>query len=301
MSFFKNRLLNALILTLAWFCTWGCDHLGNETRFLDSGFRQDPGFVMVSDTTAIVPAHYYDHYENNIDDWRKCTKEGLILKGTESWKGTDYWEAMFDTCYGNTNIAWFADSTAFYWFWTSQNEYKEQKYFIWKIGETPIEKKATWISSYMDLFSSNVSVRTWKDGKLLFISYDKFALLDTAANTITQISKEDAGWPDDVEDAQYFGDDLMTLHFVSEKHCEFGIMRNLTDSVAAHREDSCEGDFLSPRFNGKYISTGYSSFNEKYNVYGNGALIFSTDSAWQISEKPVARYYNDQFQILDKE
>lgn len=291
MSIFKNRLLNALILTLAWFCTWGCDHLGNETRFLDSGFQQDQGFVMVSDTTAIVPAHYYDHYENNIDDWRKCTKEGLILKGTESWKGTDYWEAMFDTCYGNTNIAWFADSTVFYWFWTSQNEYKEQKYFIWKIGETPIEKKATWISSYMDLFSSNVSVRTWKDGKLLFISYDKFALLDTAANTITQISKEDAGWPDDVEDAQYFGDDLMTIVLYPNKF-SFSIVRNGMDTLSTfYEEPPNDYDERHERFNGRYINR----------MKEDGWFLYSTDSNWQISEKAVARYYNDQFQIVDKE
>ena len=303
MSIFKNRLLNALILTLACFCTWGCDHFEEETKLLESGFRRDYGFVMVSDTTAVIPVHNYDHYERDWNDWNECTNVGISLVDSRSFSGATYWKSLLDSCpyrrdYTPPPIGSLEDSVVIFPFRDKGDRFI---YYVWKINEESEEKQAIWKDEISDIFSSHTIIRRWKNGKVLFKCHDNFILLDTAANTITQITKKDAGWPDDVEDAQYFGDELMTLHFISENHCEFGIMRNLTDLVAVHRVDSCEGDFLSPRFNGKYISTGYSSFNEKYNVYGNGALIFSTDSAWQISEKPVARYYNDQFQILDKE
>lgn len=282
------RRLCALCFVLACACMWGC---GDDVRFLESGSRKEGSFVMVSDTTALLAVYYYDHYERHSGaDWEECTKMGMRLVDT---RGTEYcyWEGLIDSCSG-LKIEPLSDSTVLY---LGRNGDEWFEYYFWKIKENPVLKKAKWENGRLPISLNAALMRTWKNGKLLFKYYDKFALLDTAMNTITQITKDEAGWPDSVQDAQYFGDDLMTLNFISENHCEFGIMRNLTDTIAVHREDSCGGEFFSARFNRKYINTGFSNFDDKNNVYHNGDLIFSTDSAWQISEKPVARYRDQRY------
>lgn len=291
------KSFNWLVCAVALCCgMWGCGILGNDDEpvLLDSGFHYDSGFVMVSDSTAIIPGHYYKHYEDKLDDWKECTSEGILLKGCKSWYGENYWEGSLDTCYGNTMFAALDDSTVLYWFWMAQNTYKEQSYFIWKVEKDPVKKRAVWVSDYVDMNSSSTIMRTWKGGKLLFKNYEKFALLDTAENTITQVTKEEAGWPDGVEDAQYFGDDLMTLHFVSENRCGFAILKDLTDTIAVHRENSCSIRTSALAFNGKFI------YRMNYDTQSDGDMIFSTDSSWQISENPVAKYKNDQFHLLEE-
>lgn len=282
-----NRLIGGMVCVLACICMWGC---GEDVRFLESGSRKDRGFAMVSDTTALLAVHYYDHYEQGYNDWEECTKMGIRLVDT---RGSEYcyWEGLVDFCGGNMKVEPLSDSTVFFMYGDRD---EQLEYFIWEINENPVRKKAKWLNEHLPV-SLNAPMRVWKNGKFLFNYYGKFALLDTAANTISQISKEEAGWPDDVEDAQYFGDDMMTLNFISENHCEFGIMRNLMDTVAVHREDSCGGEFFSVRFNRKYINTGFSNFDGKYNVYRKGDLIYSTDRAWQISEKPLARYRDQRY------
>ena len=135
----------------------------------------------------------------------------------------------------------------------------------------------------------NIGTCQYRLGNFLFNYYDKFALLDTTANTITQITKEEAGWPDGVEDAQYFKDDLMTLNFISENHCEFGFMKNLRDTVAVHREDSCGYVHTRLQLNGWFVN------RENFDQSNKSDCIFSTDRNWQISEKPVARYRDERY------
>lgn len=287
----KSRLFTALMLALACVCMWGCEYLGEEPKLVESGSTKDGSFVMVSDTTALLAVHYYERYEwSSGADRENCTKMGMRLVDT---RGTEhnYWEGLIDSCSG-LKIEPLSDSTVLF-LGRNGNEWFE--YYVWKIRENPVLKKAKWVNGRLPISLNAAFMRTWKSGNFLFNYYDKFALLDTTANTITQITKEEAGWPDSVQDAQYFKDDLMTLNFISENYCEFGIMRNQTDTVAVHREDSCEEEFYSTRFNGKYINAGYSNFEEKYNAYRKNDLIFSTDSNWQISEKPVARYRDQRY------
>ena len=252
---------------------------------------------MVSDTTALLVVYYYDRYEwSSGADREDCTKMGMRLVDT---RGTEYnyWEGLIDSCSG-LKIEPLSDSTVLF-LGRDGDEWFE--YYVWKIKENPVLKKAKWVNGRLPVSLSAAFMRTWKDGKFLFNYYGKYALLDTAANTITRITKEETGWPDGVEDAQYFGDDLMTLFFISDNYCSFGIMKNLIDTLAMHKENSCEGLFGSPGFNGRFVSVGYSSLKKEYNVYVNEALVFSTDSAWQISEKPVAKYYVQYFKSLDRE
>ncbi|MCQ2078276.1 MAG: hypothetical protein MJZ20_14830 [Bacteroidaceae bacterium] len=287
------KSFNWLVCVVALCCgMWGCGILGNDDEpvLLDSGFHYDSGFVMVSDSTAIIPGHYYKHYEDKLDDWKECTSEGILLKGCKSWYGENYWEGSLDTCYGNTMFAALDDSTVLYWFWMAQNTYKEQSYFIWKVEKDPVKKRAVWVSDYVDMNSSSTIMRTWKGGKLLFKNYEKFALLDTAENTITQVTKEEAGWPDGVEDAQYFGDDLMTI-VLYPNNFSYSIVRNGKDTISTYYEDAPNSyDVVRERFNGRYI----------IRMKTDAWYVFSTDSSWQISEKPVAKYKNDQFHLLEE-
>ncbi|MCQ2097340.1 MAG: hypothetical protein MJY87_05275 [Fibrobacter sp.] len=287
------KSFNWLVCAVALCCgMWGCGILGNDDEpvLLDSGFHYDSGFVMVSDSTAIIPGHYYKHYEDKLDDWKECTSEGILLKGCKSWYGENYWEGSLDTCYGNTMFAALDDSTVLYWFWMAQNTYKEQSYFIWKVEKDPVKKRAVWVSDYVDMNSSSTIMRTWKGGKLLFKNYEKFALLDTAENTITQVTKEEAGWPDGVEDAQYFGDDLMTI-VLYPNNFSYSIVRNGKDTISTYYEDAPNSyDVVRERFNGRYI----------IRMKTDAWYVFSTDSSWQISEKPVAKYKNDQFHLLEE-
>lgn len=287
------KSFNWLVCAVALCCgMWGCGILGNDDEpvLLDSGFHYDSGFVMVSDSTAIIPGHYYKHYEDKLDDWKECTSEGILLKGCKSWYGENYWEGSLDTCYGNTMFAALDDSTVLYWFWMAQNTYKEQSYFIWKVEKDPVKKRAVWVSDYVDMNSSSTIMRTWKGGKLLFKNYEKFALLDTAENTITQVTKEESGWPDGVEDAQYFGDDLMTI-VLYPNNFSYSIVRNGKDTISTYYEDAPNSyDVVRERFNGRYI----------IRMKTDAWYVFSTDSSWQISEKPVAKYKNDQFHLLEE-
>lgn len=283
-----KRLIVVALATLACVGMWGC---GDDVRFLESGSRKEGSFVMVSDTTALLAVYYYDHYERHSGaDWEECTKMGMRLVDT---RGTEYcyWEGLIDSCSG-LKIEPLSDSTVLY---LGRNGDEWFEYYFWKIKENPVLKKAKWENGRLPISLNAALMRTWKNGKFLFKYYDKFALLDTAANTITQITKEEAGWPDDVEDAQYFGDDLMTLVFISENHCEFGTMRNLTDTVAVHREDSCGYVHTRLQLNGWFIN------RENFDESNKSDCIFSTDSNWQISEKPVAKYYVQYFKSLNRE
>lgn len=269
----------------------GCNE--NETRYLDSGVSKDNGFAMVSDTTAIFPVHYYDHLENKLDDWEECTKMGIRLVDTRGSEQV-YWEGLLDSCESNPNIASIGDSTVLFWFWKSAITYEEQSYFIWKIGQDPVEKKALWTTEYADIYSSIVALRKWKDGLFLFKNSSNFALLDTAENTLTKVSKEEAGWPDSVQDAQYFDGNLMTVAFLPQNRCSFAIVKNGADTLATHLEDSCAYSLTSLNFNGKYV--------DKVELAHSNEFLFSTDSLWQISEKPVAWYILDlYFKPLDNE
>ena len=291
MPFLKKRPWIATALALACFCMWGCEYLGEEPKLVESGSRKGEGFAMVSDTTALLAVYYYDRYEwSSGADREDCTKMGMRLVDT---RGTEYnyWEGLVDSCRGRPHIEPIGDSIVLFKY---VNDNNQLNYFIWKVKEKPILKKATWMNERLPI-ELNLLMRTWKNGKFLFKYYDKFALLDTAANTITQITKEEAGWPDGVEDAQYFGDDLMTLNFISENHCEFGIMRNLTDTAAVHREDSCGYTHTRLQLNGWFVN------RENFDQSDKSDCIFSTDSNWQISEKPVAKYYVQYFKSLDRE
>ena len=100
-----------------------------------------------------------------------------------------------------------------------------------------------------------------------------------------QITKEETGWPDDVEDAQYFGDDLMTIILHPNKF-SFSILRNGTDTLSIFYEDaSNDYDEINERFNGRYINR----------MKKDGWYLYSTDGNWQVSEQAVARYYNQLY------
>ena len=282
--------LTALILELACVCLWGCEYFDMGPKLVESGSTKDGSFVMVSDTTALLAVHYYERYEwSSGADREDCTKMGMRLVDT---RGTEYnyWEGLIDSCAG-LKIEPLSDSTVLF-LGRDGNEWLE--YYVWKIKENPVLKKAKWVNGRLPV-TLNAPMRVWKNGKYLFKHYDEFALLDTAANTITQITKEEAGWPDGVEDAQYFKDDLMTLNFISENHCEFGFMKNLRDTVAVHREDSCGYVHTRLQLNGWFVN------RENFDQSNKSDCIFSTDSNWQISEKPVAKYYVQYFKSLDRE
>lgn len=287
------RLIAVAVAALMCVGLFGCDYLKNDDEpvLIDSGSRKDGSFVMVSDTTALFSVHYYDLYEEKSGaDRESCTKSGIRLVGT---KGIEYcyWEGLADSCAG-MRIESLGDSTVLF---MGRNGDEWFEYFVWKIEAEPIEKNAKWVNGRLPITLDAVFMRQWKEGKFLFKYYEKFALLDTTENTITQVTKEEAGWPDGVEDAQYFGDDLMTLHFVSENRCGFAILKDLADTVAVHREDSCSIRTSVLAFNGKFI------YRMNYDSQSDGDMIFSTDSSWQISEKPVAKYYVQYFKPLDRE
>lgn len=291
MPFLKKRPWIAVALVVACICMWGCEYLGEEPKLVESGSTKDGSFVMVSDTTALLAVHYYERYEwSSGADRENCTKMGMRLVDT---RGTEYnyWEGLIDSCSG-LKIEPLSDSTVLF-LGRNGNEWFE--YYVWKIKENPVLKKAKWVNGRLPISLNAAFMRTWKNGKFLFNYYGKFALLDTAANTITQITKEEADWPDGVEDAQYFGDDLMTLNFISENHCEFGIMRYQTDTVAVHREDSCGYVHTRLQLNGWFVN------RENFDQSNKSDCIFSIDSNWQISEKPVAKYYVQYFKSLDRE
>ena len=285
MPFLKIKFWIATALVIACICMWGCEHSGNETRFLDSGFQQDPGFVMVSDTTAIVPAHYYDHYENNIDDWTECTSSGISLIDSRKYGGESYWMGMVDSC-GKTReftaspIGAIEDSTVLVVF-SSRNAMLN--YYVWKVGQSAIPKMASWQGVP---FSLNASIiRRWKNGNFLFKRYNEFALLDTAANTITLVTKEEAGWPDNVDDAQYFGDDLITIVLYPNKY-SFSLVRNGADTLSTFYEDAPNDyDERHEYFSGRYI----------VRMQKDGWCIHSIDNSWQISRKPIAVYRSPFF------
>lgn len=286
-KFGLERQLAVLAVAFACVCMWGC---GEDVRFLESGSRKDRGFAMVSDTTALLPVHYYDHYEQGYNDWEECTKMGIRLVDT---RGTEYcyWEGLVDFCGSNMKIEPLKDSTVFFMYGDRD---ERLEYFIWKINENPIRKKAKWLNEHLPI-SLNAPMRVWKNGKFLFNYYGKFALLDTTANTIMQISKEEAGWPDGVEDAQYFGDDMMTLVFISDNHCEFGVVRNMMDTLAVHKEKLCNYSHTRLQFNRLFVN------RENFNHDNKSDCIFSIGENWRISENPVAKYYVQYFKSLDRE
>ncbi len=280
----NKKFQAVLVALLTCVCMWGC---GDDVRFLESGSRKDRGFAMVSDTTALLSVHYYDHYEQGYNDWEECTKMGIRLVDT---RGTEYcyWEGLVDFCGGNMKIEPLNDSTVFFMYGDRD---EQLEYFIWKINENPVRKKAKWLNEHLPV-SLNAPMRVWKNGKFLFNYYGKFALLDTTVNTITQITKEEAGWPDGVEDAQYFGDDLMTIILHPNKF-SFSILRNGTDTLSFFYEDAPNDyDEINERFNGRYINR----------MKKDGWYLYSTDSNWQISKEPVARYRDQRyFAPLDRE
>ena len=287
MPFLKKRPWIATALALACFCMWGCEYLGEEPKLVESGSAKDESFVMVSDTTALLAVHYYERYEwSSGADREDCTKMGMRLVDT---RGTEYnyWEGLVDSCRGRPHIEPIGDSIVLFKY---VNDNNQLNYFIWKIKENPVQKKAAWVNGRLPI-ELNLSMRKWKEGKFLFKYYDKFALLDTAANTITQITKEEAGWPDDVDDAQYFGDDLMTIVLYPNKF-SFSIVRNGLDTLSTfYEEPPNDYDERHERFNGRYINR----------MKEDGWYLYSTDSNWQISEKPVAKYYVQYFKSLDRE
>lgn len=276
-----KRLIAMTIFALTCASMWGCEHLGEEPKLVESGSTKDGSFVMVSDTTALLAVHYYERYEwSSGADRENCTKMGMRLVDT---RGTEYnyWEGLVDSCRGRPHIEPIGDSIVLFKY---VNDNNQLNYFIWKVKEKPILKKATWMNERLPI-ELNLLMRTWKNGKFLFKYYDKFALLDTAANTITQITKEEAGWPDGVEDAQYFGDDLMTIVLYPNKF-SFSIVRNGLDTLSTfYEEPPNDYDERHERFNGRYINR----------MKEDGWYLYSTDSNWQISEKPVARYRDERY------
>lgn len=287
MPFLKDKFRIATALTLACFCMWGCEYLGEEPKLVESGSAKDESFVMVSDTTALLAVYYYELYEwSSGADRENCTKMGMRLVDT---RGTEYnyWEGLIDSCSG-LKIEPLSDSTVLF-LGRNGNEWFE--YYVWKIKENPVLKRAKWVNGRLPISLHAAFMRIWKNGKFLFKYYDKFALLDTAANTITQITKEEAGWPDDVDDAQYFGDDLMTIVLYPNKF-SFSIVRNGLDTLSTfYEEPPNDYDERHERFNGRYINR----------MKEDGWYLYSTDSNWQISEKPVAKYYVQYFKSLDRE
>lgn len=281
------RLFLTAVMVVACAGMWGCDYLKNDDEpvLIDSGLRRDYGFAMVSDTTALLPLHYYDHFENDYDDWEECTEMGLRLVGTRG-REPKYWEGLTDLCAGDQNFHFtiepLGDSTVFFVYLDTDSVLA---YFIWKVEKEPVKKHAVWVSDYVDMNSSSTIMRTWKGGKLLFKNYEKFALLDTAENTITQVTKEEAGWPDGVEDAQYFGDDLMTI-VLYPNNFSYSIVRNGKDTISTYYEEAPNSyDVVRERFNGRYI----------IRMKTDAWYVFSTDGSWQISEKPVAKYKTQHF------
>ena len=287
MPFLKKRPWIAIALVVACICMWGCEYLGEEPKLVESGSRKGEGFAMVSDTTALLAVYYYELYEwSSGADRENCTKMGMRLVDT---RGTEYnyWEGLVDSCRGRPHIEPIGDSIVLFKY---VNDNNQLNYFIWKIKENPVQKKAAWVNGRLPI-ELNLSMRKWKEGKFLFKYYDKFALLDTAANTVTQITKEEAGWPDDVDDAQYFGDDLMTIVLYPNKF-SFSIVRNGLDTLSTfYEEPPNDYDERHERFNGRYINR----------MKEDGWYLYSTDSNWQISEKPVAKYYVQYFKSLDRE
>ena len=277
-KFGLKKLLAVLAVAFACVCMWGC---GDDVRFLESGSRKEGSFVMVSDTTALLAVYYYDHYERHSGaDWEECTKMGMRLVDT---RGTEYcyWEGLIDLCSG-LKIEPLSDSTVLY---LGRNGDEWFEYYFWKIKENPVLKKAKWENGRLPISLNAALMRTWKNGKFLFKYYDKFALLDTAANIITQITKEEAGWPDDVDDAQYFGDDLFTIVLYPNKF-SFSIVRNGVDTLSTfYEEPPNDYDERHERFNGRYISR----------MKEDGWYLYSTDSNWQISKEPVARYRDQRY------
>ena len=281
MPFLKKRPWIATALVIACICMWGCEYLGEEPKLVESGSTKDGSFVMVSDTTALLAVHYYERYEwSSGADREDCTKMGMRLVDT---RGTEhnYWEGLIDSCSG-LKIEPLSDSTVLF-LGRNGNEWFE--YYVWKIRENPVLKKAKWVNGRLPISLNAAFMRTWKSGNFLFNYYDKFALLDTTANTITQITKEEAGWPDDVDDAQYFGDDLMTIVLYPNKF-SFSIVRNGLDTLSTfYEEPPNDYDERHERFNGRYINR----------MKEDGWYLYSTDSNWQISEKPVARYRDQRY------
>lgn len=287
MPFLKIKFWIATALALACFCMWGCEYLGEEPKLVESGSTKDGSFVMVSDTTALLAVHYYERYEwSSGADRENCTKMGMRLVDT---RGTEhnYWEGLIDSCSG-LKIEPLSDSTVLF-LGRNGNEWFE--YYVWKIRENPVLKKAKWVNGRLPISLNAAFMRTWKSGNFLFNYYDKFALLDTTANTITQITKEEAGWPDDVDDAQYFGDDLMTIVLYPNKF-SFSIVRNGLDTLSTfYEEPPNDYDERHERFNGRYINR----------MKEDGWYLYPIDSNWQISKKPVAKYYVQYFKSLDRE
>lgn len=283
------RLIAVAVAALMCVGLFGCDYLKNDDEpvLIDSGSRKDGSFVMVSDTTALFSVHYYDLYEEKSGaDRESCTKSGIRLVGT---KGIEYcyWEGLADSCAG-MRIESLGDSTVLF---MGRNGDEWFEYFVWKIEAEPIEKNAKWVNGRLPITLDAAFMRQWKEGKFLFKYYEKFALLDTAENTITQVTKEEAGWPDGVEDAQYFGDDLMTI-VLYPNNFSYSIVRNGKDTISTYYEEAPNSyDVVRERFNGRYI----------IRMKTDAWYVFSTDGSWQISEKPVAKYYVQYFKPLDRE
>ena len=277
------RLIAVAVAALMCVGLFGCDYLKNDDEpvLIDSGSRKDGSFVMVSDTTALFSVHYYDLYEEKSGaDRESCTKSGIRLVGT---KGIEYcyWEGLADSCAG-MRIESLGDSTVLF---MGRNGDEWFKYFVWKIEAEPIEKNAKWVNGRLPITLDAAFMRQWKEGKFLFKYYEKFALLDTAENTITRVTKEEAGWPDGVEDAQYFGDDLMTI-VLYPNNFSYSIVRNGKDTISTYYEEAPNSyDVVRERFNGRYV----------IRMKTDAWYVFSTDSSWQISEKPVAKYKTQHF------
>ena len=275
-----SRLIAVLAMTFVCAGLFGCDYLENDDEpvLIGSGCQNDPGFVMVSDSTSLGPLHCYEHYENSLDDWKECRQMGLRL--THVISGDVYWEGKIDICprtydYFAYPMGSLNDSTIL---WVYSNNLEYFSYHVWKIGEDAVLKRSKWKNGYVSLGQTNVIMRNWKEGTILFKYYEKYALLDTAENTITQVTKEEAGWPDGVEDAQYFGNDLMTI-VLYPNNFSYSIVRNGKDTISTYYEEAPNSyDVVRERFNGRYI----------IRMKTDAWYVFSTDGSWQISEKPVA-------------
>ena len=168
MPFLKKRPWIAVALVVACICMWGCEYLGEEPKLVESGSRKGEGFAMVSDTTALLAVYYYELYEwSSGADRENCTKMGMRLVDT---RGTEYnyWEGLIDSCAG-LKIEPLSDSTVLY-LGRNGNEWFE--YYVWKINENPVLKKAKWVNGRLPV-TLNASMRVWKNGKFLFKYYDK--------------------------------------------------------------------------------------------------------------------------------
>ena len=166
-KFGLRKMLAVLAVALACVCMWGC---GDDVRFLESGSRKDGSFVMVSDTTALLAVHYYERYEwSSGADREDCTKMGMRLVDT---RGTEYnyWEGLIDSCSG-LKIEPLSDSTVLF-LGRNGNEWFE--YYVWKIKDNPVLKKAKWVNGRLPISLNAAFMRTWKNGKFLFNYYGKF-------------------------------------------------------------------------------------------------------------------------------